>query len=90
LCEIYTRLESVGVTREYSFELPLTQAELGDTLALSAVHVNRTLMELRRLGLVTFQNRRVRIHDYDRLRVAAGFNPAYLLRGESNGMALSA
>lgn len=90
LCEIFTRLDVVGVTRDHSFELPLTQAELGDTLALSAVHVNRTLMELRRLGLVTFQNRQVRIHDLERLRAAAGFDPGYLLRGESNGMALSA
>jgi CRP-like cAMP-binding protein len=50
------RLESVGLTRAHAFELALTQAEIGDTVALSAVHVNRTLMELRRLKLVTFQN----------------------------------
>jgi CRP-like cAMP-binding protein len=80
LCEIYARLDSVGLTRDHTFELPLTQAEIGDTLALSAVHVNRTLMELRRLGLVTFQNRQVRIHDYARLRAAAGFDGAYLER----------
>jgi CRP-like cAMP-binding protein len=78
LCEIYVRLDAVGLTREYAFELPLTQAELGDTLALSAVHVNRTLMELRRLKLVTFQNRQVLIHDYPALQAAAGFDPAYL------------
>jgi len=91
LCEIYTRLDAVGVTRDHSFELPLTQAELGDTLALSAVHVNRTLMELRRLGLVTFQNRLVRIHDFARLRAAAGFDAGYLQRGEiATGVALSA
>jgi CRP-like cAMP-binding protein len=82
LCEIHTRMDIVGFTRDHSFDLPLTQAELGDTLALSAVHVNRTLMELRRLGMVTFQNRQVRIHDYGRLRAAAGFDPAYLKRGE--------
>jgi CRP-like cAMP-binding protein len=82
LCEIYVRLEAVGLTREYAFELPLTQAELGDTLALSAVHVNRTLMELRRLKLVTFQNRQVVIHDYHALQAAAGFDPAYLLSNE--------
>ena len=78
ICETYLRLEAVGLAREHAFELPLTQAELGDTLALSAVHVNRTLMELRRLKLVTFQNRQVVIHDYAALRNAAGFDPAYL------------
>jgi len=78
LCEIYVRLEAVGLTRDHSFDLPLTQAELGDTLALSAVHVNRTLMELRRLKIVTFQNRHVVIHDYETLRAGAGFDPQYL------------
>ena len=78
LCEMFTRLEAVGLTHEHAFELPLTQAELGDTLALSAVHVNRTLMELRRLKLVTFQNRQVVIHDYNALQSAAGFDPSYL------------
>ena len=63
----------VGASNE---PIPLTQAEVGDTLALSAVHVNRTLMELRRLGLVTFQNRIVRIHDLAALRSAAGFEDA--------------
>jgi CRP-like cAMP-binding protein len=84
LCEIYVRLEAVGLTREYAFELPLTQAELGDTLALSAVHVNRTLMELRRLKLVTFQNRHVVIHDYGALHMAAGFDPSYLLNTDAS------
>jgi len=78
LCEIYVRLEAVGLTRDHTFELPLTQAEIGDTLALSAVHVNRTLMELRRLKMVTFQNRHAQIHDFAALRTAAGFDPHYL------------
>ena len=78
LCEIHARLDCVGLTRDNGFELPLTQAEIGDTLALSAVHVNRTLMELRRMGLVTFQNRRVHIHDVPRMRADAGFDDSYL------------
>ena len=82
ICELYIRLEAVGLTRDQAFELPLTQAELGDTLALSAVHVNRTLMELRRLKLVTFQNRQVVIHDFAALRIAAGFDPRYLQLNE--------
>ena len=66
------------LTTDHSFELPLTQAELADTLALSAVHVNRTLMELRRLGLVTFQDRYASIHDPARLHAASGFDPGCL------------
>jgi CRP-like cAMP-binding protein len=66
LCEVHDRLEAVGLT------------PLGDTLALSAVHVNRTLMELRRLKIVTLQSRHAAIHDMAALRAAAGFDPHYL------------
>lgn len=78
LCEIHERMQSVGLSADNTFELPLTQSELADTLALSAVHVNRTLMELRRLKLVTFQNRHARIHDHQGLCGAAGFDHSYL------------
>jgi hypothetical protein len=53
---------------------------------LSAVHVNRTLMELRRLKLVTFQNRHLQIHDFASLCAACGFDPAYLQVRESRAM----
>jgi CRP-like cAMP-binding protein len=78
LCEIYTRLESVGLTDNHQFKLPLTQLQIADSLALSAVHVNRTLMELRRQKLVEFRDRVVTILDYERLCEMAGFDPSYL------------
>jgi CRP-like cAMP-binding protein len=78
LCELFERLHVVGLTRANACEIPLTQTEIADTLALSAVHVNRTLMELRRTGLVTFQSKQLVIHDYPTLRRAAGFDPSYL------------
>jgi CRP-like cAMP-binding protein len=78
LCETYERLQMVGLAREGVFRLPLTQSEIADTLALSPVHVNRTLMELRRSGLVTFQSRQIVIHDYPGLCTAAGFDRGYL------------
>ena len=77
-CEVFARLESVGLTTGNSCELPVTQTELADALALSAVHVNRVLMEMRHTGLVTFRAQRVTIHDHDALRSVAGFDPAYL------------
>ena len=78
LCELFERLRAVGLTRDHQCELPLTQTEIADTLALTSVHVNRTLMEMRRAGLLTFQSRQLIIHDYDSLRRAAGFDPSYL------------
>lgn len=78
LCELFERLQAVGLAHEHTCEIPLTQPDLADTLALSAVHVNRTLMELRRSGLVTFQSKHLIIHDYPTLRRAAGFDAGYL------------
>ncbi|HKS57758.1 MAG TPA: Crp/Fnr family transcriptional regulator [Steroidobacteraceae bacterium] len=81
LCEIFTRMQSVGLTDRGRCELPLTQMELADSLALSTVHVNRTLQELRRQGLVSLAGGMLEIHDIEALRTIAMFNPAYLQSG---------
>ena len=77
-CELDVRLGVVGLAEFHSFEFPLTQNEMGECLGLTSVHVNRTLQELRRRGLVEMQNRRVTILDANELRKVAEFNPAYL------------
>ncbi|MEP7246238.1 MAG: Crp/Fnr family transcriptional regulator [Gammaproteobacteria bacterium] len=81
LCEVYMRLGAVGLVHDNRCEFPLTQNEIGDTLALSTVHVNRTLMELRRTGLISLHDKQLTIHDLSGLKDAAGFNPAYLHLG---------
>ena len=78
LCELFERLRVVGLAQDEGYKLPLTQSDIADTLAISPVHVNRTLMEMRRSELVTFQSRHVVFHDYAALSRAAGFDPAYL------------
>lgn len=78
LCEVFLRLESVGLTHGNACVLPLTQAELGDTLALSAVHVNRTLMYMRRTNLVDLHAGRLQLLDRHALASVAGFDPCYL------------
>lgn len=78
LCELYVRLEAVGLAEDGRFDLPLTQEQLADILGLSIVHVNRTLQELRRTGLVVWQGSAVAIIDFDGLAELAGFDPVYL------------
>jgi CRP-like cAMP-binding protein len=78
LCEMFLRLQAVGLVKDNSCEFPLTQTEIADTLALSTVHVNRTLMELRRSGLITLRDKHLTIHHLTALEAAAGFDPAYL------------
>jgi len=77
-CELHVRLDMVGKTQGNSFEFPLTQRELSECLGLTVVHVNRTLQELRRRGLVETGNRAVRILDKPALEAVAEFDPAYL------------
>jgi CRP-like cAMP-binding protein len=77
-CELNLRLGLVGISQQDSFDFPLTQSELGECLGLTSVHVNRTLQELRRRGLLEFQNRRVAILDLKSLKEVAEFDPAYL------------
>jgi CRP-like cAMP-binding protein len=78
LCELFLRLRAVGQTDGNSFRLPITQAELGDALGLSPVHVNRVLQELRARGLITTRGTILTIADWERLKQVGEFSPAYL------------
>ena len=77
-CELWTRLSLVGLTEGRSYDLPIAQADLGDAMGLSAVHVNRCMMALRRNGLLEWRGGRVRILDWDGLRTSAAFDGQYL------------
>ncbi len=81
-CELLVRMDAVGFARNNSFDLPLSQGDLGNTTGLSTVHVNRTLQELRRRGLIELRGRRLTILDLPRLRNLAEFKPNYLHLGE--------
>lgn len=78
LCELNIRLEITGLANNNSYDFPLTQVELAECLGLTAVHVNRTLQELRRKGLVELQNRRLTINDLPALKAIAEFDDDYL------------
>ena len=78
LCELPARMRAIGAVRGNAYDLPLTQHDIGDTTALSVVHVNRTLQHLRGDGLIRWNRRRVEIPDPARLAAAVMFDPAYL------------
>ena len=78
LCELYCKLEAIGLASEQRCNLPITQIELGDALGLSSVHTNRVLQKLRAQGLVTLRSQALSITSWDGLVRAAEFNPAYL------------
>jgi CRP-like cAMP-binding protein len=86
LCELLLRLETVGLTNGDTYELPITQTELADTVSLTNVHVNRVLQRLRRDGLITLKSKHLVILDVARLKAFSGFNPNYLHLSDRNGL----
>lgn len=77
LCEALVRMRAVGLVNSDVFELPLTQSELGESTGLSTVHVNRTYQQLRRAGLINTRGKVHSVSDWEGLKRAADFNPAY-------------
>jgi len=77
LCELAVRTGQPQ-EGEFSFELPLTQGVLADAAGISAVHVNRSLQQLRKKNLIQIDKATVTIPYWQQLVMAAEFNDAYL------------
>jgi CRP-like cAMP-binding protein len=77
-CEMYLKLEAVGLAKDHRCEWPITQIDIGDALGLSNVHVNRVLMDLRGQGLITLRSSSLVIEDWAALSKLGEFDPTYL------------
>lgn len=78
LCELFLRLRAVGLTDGISCDFPVTQVDLADASGLSAVHLNRTLQELRAANLIRLRGKLLTIPDLPALQAAALFHANYL------------
>jgi CRP-like cAMP-binding protein len=78
MCERFVRLMTVDMAKGTSFRWALTQAEVGDALGLSNVHVNRVLQDMRADGLISLAGGFLTIHDWPRLKEIGEFNTTYL------------
>jgi CRP-like cAMP-binding protein len=76
--EMLLRLRAVGVLEDYSFDFPVTQADLADATGLTPVHVNRMLQRLREERLIATEGKRWTVLDPAGLRKAAQFEASYL------------
>ena len=81
--ELLLRAGLVGLAPQDAFALPLTQADLADTMGLSPVYVNRMLQRMRGDGLITLERRRLTIHLPERLAELGAFNALYLHQGRT-------
>lgn len=83
-CEVFMRMRALGIAEETGFTLPITQMEMADALGLSAVHINRTLQQLRQDGVIVSHGKYHGFTDWDRLSKAGDFDPGYLFsRGDA-------
>jgi CRP-like cAMP-binding protein len=78
LLEMDARLSTFGESTQQGFDCPLTQQELADALGLTAIHVNRTLRDLREHNLVSFRSGFVEFLDKPRLINMIGFDKEFL------------
>lgn len=78
LCELYTRLSSVGAAKDYKFTLPLLQRDLANILGYSPIHINRAVRDLRERGLIRWSGTEIEILNWPGLVALARFKPDYL------------
>ena len=77
-CEIWSRLDMVGLARPNGFRTPLTQADLADMCGTTAIHMNRALGDLRRGEIAEFRRGLVSVDDRKALENQGDFNADYL------------
>jgi len=78
LCELFMRLTFESGQVGETLTLPITQADLGDTLGLSTVHTNRVIQELRGRELIEWKMHDIRVLNWQGLVDLAQFDPLYL------------
>lgn len=79
LLEIYHRLRQRSLIVDGAEAIvPLTQEQIGDMLGLTTEYVNRRLREINSEGLITFQRKRLTVHDADQAAASVSFSPRFL------------
>jgi CRP-like cAMP-binding protein len=80
-CEMALR-SGKAKDNSFQFPFPVTQEQLGEAMGLSAVHVNRTLADLRGRELLLHAGKIASVLDWHGLIAAAGFDQRYLNLGK--------
>lgn len=78
ICELFARLNAVGLCAQGSCHIPITQTDLSEATGITPVHVNRILQELRSEQLIEWKGREVHVADMGALKRVAMFNDNYL------------
>lgn len=71
------RLSVANVGMGNRFNLPFTQAEIGDILGLTSVYVNKLFKKLREEGRIEVERRTIRLLDREGMEQQVGFTSIY-------------
>lgn len=77
LLDIIDRLRITDSDITDTFELRLTQEEIGDAVGLTSVHVNRMIRQLEEEGLIARRNGSLQLIDEERLRQIGHYTNRY-------------
>jgi CRP-like cAMP-binding protein len=77
-CELFYRARASGLTEGDKFRVPISLAQLGETLGMSIATVNRTLQDLRASRTMEFKGSVLHVRNWERLEKIAQFDPRYL------------
>jgi CRP-like cAMP-binding protein len=78
MMELRERLKVIGRAEGASFDMPLTQEQIGEALGITAVHANRVIKQLRQDGIVDLHRGRVTVLNEARFLELADFDSRYL------------
>jgi len=78
MIELRERLRLIDRLDGNSFEMPLTQEQIGEALGITAVHANRVIRQLRQDGIVELNRGRVTVLDERKFLELADFDGRYL------------
>lgn len=81
ICELYWRLDKLGLANDNSIRFPITQGDLADATGLTPVHVNRMMKQLRDSGMIRLRSRKLALPNLFALQDEAAFNDNYLHLG---------
>jgi CRP-like cAMP-binding protein len=76
--ELRSRLAVMGRVRGDTFEMPLTQEQVGEALGITPVHANRIIKQLRDERIVDINRGRVTVLDETKLEELGQFDDLYL------------
>jgi CRP-like cAMP-binding protein len=77
-CELFLRLETVGLASGNQCDIRLRQEDISDAVGLTRSHLNASLQRLQEEGAIELHRNSIKVLDFQRLKTIADFNANYL------------